>query len=120
MANIGNRGIQVIDAAGQPLGRLATKTAVFLMGKHKASYQPNIDAGDFVHVKNAGKVRLTGKKAEQKVYKWYTGYQGGLRTKKVKEVLATKPEEVIRRAVRNMLPKNSFQTKRMRRLRVTA
>ena len=119
-ASKNQRGIQVIDASGQPLGRLASRVATFLIGKHKPSYLPNVDAGDFVHVKNAAGIRLTGKKAEQKVYKRYTGYQGGLRSKGIRAVMAADPTDALRRAVKNMLPKNSHQTARLRRLRITA
>lgn len=108
--------MKVLDATDRPLGRLASEVAMVLMGKNKPTYQPNVDAGDFVHVKNVGKVKLTGKKAEKKVYKWYTGYQGGLKTEKVDTVPL---EEVMRRAVKNMLPKNSHQSTRLRRLRIT-
>jgi large subunit ribosomal protein L13 len=113
------REIRVLDASGRPVGRLATEVAMMLMGKNKATYAPNVDAGDFVHVKNAAKSVLTGKKMAGKVYKHYTGYQGGLREKKVSVVWAADPSEVLRRAVKNMLPKNSHQMARLRRLRVT-
>ncbi|TAL19683.1 50S ribosomal protein L13 [Patescibacteria group bacterium] len=113
------RKVEVIDAADAPLGRLASRAAVLLIGKHKANYAPNADAGDFVHIKNAAKIKLTGKKRQQKVYKWYTGYQGGLRTEPLKSVIAKSPAEVIKKAVKNMLPKNTFQTPRLRRLRIT-
>ncbi len=119
MATIRQRDIHVIDAAEQPLGRTATQVARFLMGKHKATYAPNVDAGDFVHVKNAARIGLTGRKRGQKTYKWYTGYQGGLRERKLSAVMATDPTDAVRRAVKNMLPKNTFQTARMRRLRIT-
>lgn len=110
----------MIDAEGKSMGRLATQVATVLIGKDKATYVPNVDAGDFVHVRNVAKVKVTGAKLTDKEYKWYTGYQGGLRTKRVGEVFEKDPAEVLRRAVRNMLPKNSHQAARMRRLRVTA
>lgn len=114
-----NRAVHVIDAAEKPLGRVATQVATLLMGKHKPSYVPNADRGDFVHVKNAAKIRLTGKKEDQKTYKWYTGFQGGLRSRKVSVVKEKNPGEVLERAVKHMLPKNSHQSSRLRRLRVT-
>lgn len=120
MATPINRQVRVIDATKRPLGRVASQVATMLIGKNKATYAPNADGGDFVHVRNAKAIALTGKKREQKVYKHYTGYQGGLRSKKVAAVIAEDPTEIVRRAVKNMLPKNSFQAARMRRLRVTA
>ncbi|MBP9748577.1 50S ribosomal protein L13 [Patescibacteria group bacterium] len=114
-----NRAVHVIDATERPLGRIATQVATLLMGKNKASFTPNTDRGDFVHVKNAAKIRLTGKKEEQKVYKWYTGFQGGLRSRKISVVKEKNPGEMLERAVKNMLPKNTHQTPRLRRLRVT-
>ena len=113
------RGIQILDATDKPMGRLATRVATLLMGKHKTGYLTHVDDGDFVHVKNIGKMVLSGRKREQKVYKWYTGYQGGLRERSVKDVLAKDPTDALRRAVKNMLPKNKHQVARMRRLRVT-
>lgn len=114
-----DRAVHVIDAAEKPLGRIATQVATLLMGKNKTSYTPNTDRGDFVHVKNVAKMRLTGKKEEQKEYKWYTGFQGGLRSRKVSAVMEKNPADVLERAVKNMLPKNTHQTTRLRRLRVT-
>ncbi len=117
--HVNNRAVHVIDATERPLGRIATQVATLLMGKNKASFTPNTDRGDFVHVKNAAKIRLTGKKEEQKVYKWYTGFQGGLRSRKISVVKEKNPGEMLERAVKNMLPKNTHQTTRLRRLRVT-
>jgi large subunit ribosomal protein L13 len=114
-----NRDIKVIDAAGRAVGRVASEAAGYLIGKHLKNFAPNLDRGAFVHIKNSGQSVLTGKKIESKTYKWYTGYQGGLKSKKASEVRAKDPAEVIRRAVKNMLPKNSHQTPRMRRLRIT-
>lgn len=119
MAQTISRKIHVIDATDRPMGRLATQVATLLMGKNKSTYAPNHDNGDFVHVKNFSFVKLTGKKEDQKTYKWYTGYQGGLREKKLSVVLKENPAEALERAVKNMLPKNSFQTPRLRRLRIT-
>ena len=98
----------VIDANEQPLGRLSTQVAVYLRGKHKPIYAPHLDVGDFVIVVNAARVRLTGRKLEQKVYKHHSGYPGGLKVRQVKQELATRPERVIERAVRGMLPKGSL------------
>lgn len=114
-----DRKIHVIDASGRPLGRLASEVALLLVGKNKSDYAFARDGGDFVHIQNASRLKFSGKKRDQKVYKWYTGYQGGLKQKKVKEVMAFDPAEVLRRAVKNMLPKNTFQTSRLKRMRVT-
>ena len=113
------RKVHVIDADGKALGRIATEVARYLMGKHKTTYVPNADAGDFVHVKHAAKLKMTGRKREQKVYRWYTGYQGGLREKKASRVAEENPAELVERAVDRMLPKNTFRTARLRRMRVT-
>lgn len=113
------RNVKVIDAEGQSLGRLAAEVATILMGKNKATYVPNVDGGDFVHVKNMSKAVFTGRKMDQKTYKWYTGYQGGLRENSMKNVWEKDPGEVLRAAVKNMLQKNTFQVPRLRRLRVT-
>ena len=101
----------VIDAAGRPLGRLATEVAMILRGKNKPTFDPAKDEGDFVEVINASKIKFTGKKLDQKEYIWHTTHPGGLKTKKVKDVFATKPEEVLKRAVWGMLPKNKLRSK---------
>lgn len=108
----------VIDASGQVLGRIATKAATILTGKHRAHYAPFMLTGDHVVVINADKVRLTGQKLDQKVYRWHTRYPGGLREAKVTDVLATRPEEVIREAVFGMLPKNKLRKRLVQRLKV--
>ena len=107
MANAGNieRKWYVIDAKGKPLGRVAAKAAVMLRGKHKATYTPHVDCGDNVIVVNAEKVALGGKKMTDRVYTRYTGYPGGQRFTTPKEILANRPEELVRRAVKGMLPK---------------
>ncbi len=110
----------VVDATDVPLGRLATQVATFLRGKHKPSFTPHLDMGDNVIVLNAAKVKLTGLKLEQKVYLHYTGYMGGQRETPVKKLMATKPEEVILRAVKGMLPKNKLGSKLLTNLRVYA
>ena len=108
----------VIDAAGRPLGRLATEVAMILRGKNKPTFDPAKDEGDFVEVINASKIKFTGKKLDQKEYIWHTTHPGGLKTKKVKDVFATKPEEVLKRAVWGMLPKNKLRDRMIKRLEV--
>ena len=108
----------VVDATGKTLGRLATEIAKILMGKHKPTYTPHIDGGDFVIVVNAEKIFVTGKKLTTKVYYKHTGYMGHLKEATLKEMLEKKPEEVIRLAVRGMLPKNKLRDRRMKRLKV--
>lgn len=114
------RKIQTIDATGEVLGRLATRIAAFLIGKNKADYLPNIDQGDKVTIKNASKIRLTGKKARQKEYKHHTMYVGGLKVRPFASVFQNEPAEVIRLAVSRMLPKNKFRDQRMKRLKIEA
>lgn len=113
-----NRKTIEIDATGKVLGRLAAEIARLLMGKHKATYLPNVDAGDTVRVKNADKVKLTGAKIDQKEYHHYSGYPGGLKTRKASELLAKNPGFVLRAAVDRMLPKNTFRARRMKRLTI--
>lgn len=110
------RKIQNIDADGRPLGRIATEIAMILMGKTKATYEPSKDEGDYVVVANCAKIKFTGKKLDQKVYQWHTTHPGGLRTKKVKDVFATNPGEVLKRAVWSMLPKNKLRDRMIKRL----
>lgn len=95
----------VIDAEGVTLGRLATKVATVLKGKHKATYTPHVDCGDYVIVVNANKVKLTGKKLEDKKYYNHSGYPGGLRERNAATMIEKYPEEMIERAVKGMLPK---------------
>ena len=104
----------VVDAAGRPLGRVASEVAVLLRGKHKPDFEPHLDGGDFVIIVNAGKVRLSGRKAQQKVYYRHSGYPGNLRRRTFAEQMARRPELVLERAVRGMLPKGPLG-KRMRR-----
>ncbi|HPP06775.1 MAG TPA: 50S ribosomal protein L13 [Syntrophorhabdaceae bacterium] len=108
----------VIDAEGQVLGRLAAKIAVILRGKNKPLFTPHVDTGDFVVVINAEKVKLTGKKLYQKNYARHSGYPGGLRLTNAKTMLERKPEDVIRLAVRGMLPKNILGRKLIKKLKV--
>ena len=96
----------VIDATDQTLGRLASKVATVLRGKHKAIYTPNVDCGDYVIIINASKVKLTGNKLEQKMYYNHSGYVGGLRERTAKVMLEKYPEEMVERAIKGMLPHN--------------
>lgn len=108
----------VVDADGEILGRLASKVAKILMGKHKPIYTPNVDTGDFVIVINAEKVRVTGKKLQDKIYYKHTGYLGHLKEEKLISLLNRRPEAVIRFAVSGMLPKNSLGRKMLKKLKV--
>ena len=96
----------VIDAEGKPLGRVASKAAHILRGKHKVTYTPYVDCGDYVIIVNADKVVLTGNKLEDKKYYSHSGYPGGLRTRTAKEMVEKYPEEMVEKAVKGMLPKN--------------
>lgn len=96
----------IVDAADQTLGRLATQIATLIRGKHKPTFTPHVDGGDFVIVINAEKIKLEGKRTEQKEYFHHTGYPGGGRTRTFKDMMASKPEEVMEMAVKGMLPKN--------------
>lgn len=117
-ANEVRKNWYVVDAEGQTLGRLATQIARVLIGKHKPTYSPNIDTGDFVVVLNADKVVLTGKKAISKEYIRHSIYPGGLKTVTYKDMLAQHPDRIIRAAVNGMLPKNKLRAIRMRKLKV--
>jgi large subunit ribosomal protein L13 len=108
----------VIDAAGQVLGRVATKAATILSGKHRPHYAPFLVTGDHVVIVNADKIRITGQKLDQKVYRWHTRYPGGLREVKASKVLEARPERVIREAVLGMLPKNKLRKRIVQRLKV--
>jgi large subunit ribosomal protein L13 len=110
----------VVDADGQTLGRLATRIADTLRGKGKAQYTPHVDTGDFVVVVNAEKVRVTGNKLDQKRYYRHSGYPGGLRSRTLREQLERRPTEVIRTAVKGMLPKNRLARKQLNKLKVYA
>lgn len=107
-----------MDARERVLGRLARSIAVTLMGKHKPVYDPAVDAGDYVVVTNASHVAVTGKKTEQKVYRHHTMYPGGLKEISFKAMLQSKPEEILRRAVSGMLPKNKLRERRLERLKI--
>jgi large subunit ribosomal protein L13 len=110
----------VVDADGQVLGRLAARVASILRGKHKPTYSPHLDTGDFVIVVNAGKVKLTGNKLEHRTYFSHSGHPGHAKYVAVKTVMETRPQEVVRRAVRGMLPKNKLGRKMFKKLRVYA
>ena len=106
-----------IDATGQAAGRLATKIATLLRGKNKPEFAPNIDGGDMVEVANVDKLKFTGKKTEQKKYFHFSGYPGGLKTTKISELMEKHPEEIIIRAVKQMLPPVKFRPDMMKRLK---
>ena len=110
----------VIDASGKTLGRLASLVATLLMGKHKPIYTPNLNTGDFVIVVNAAKVRVTGNKAQQKVYYRHSGYPGGLKSVTLERMMQTHPTRVIEYAVKGMLPHNRLGRDMLRRLKVYA
>jgi large subunit ribosomal protein L13 len=119
MANIIKRQKVQMDATGQSMGRLASDIAMKLMGKHKPTYTPHIDEGDFVEVAHARDMRITGNKIDQKVYQSYSGYPGGLKTRDLKGIMAKNPADALRRAVKSMLPKNRLQKDRLKRLSIT-
>lgn len=110
----------VVDATDIPLGRLASAVATLIRGKHKATFTPHVDCGDFVVVVNASKVKLTGKKAERKVYYKHTGYIGGLKTNSAGDLRENNPERLISEAVRGMLPKGNLGHGMRNKLRVFA
>ena len=110
----------LVDAEGQVLGRLATVIAARLRGKHKPIYTPHIDTGDFIIVVNAGKVVLTGNKLKDKIYYHHTGYPGGIKSVSAGKLLQEKPEEVLRKAVRGMLPKNTLGRAMLKKLKIYA
>jgi len=113
-----NRDWYVVDASGMRLGRLATRVADTLRGKNKPDYTPHIDTGDFVVVVNAGKIAVTGNKLEDKIYYRHTGYPGGLKQRTLAEMLEKQPEEVIRKAVKGMMPKNRLSRAQLKKLKI--
>jgi large subunit ribosomal protein L13 len=115
-----DRSWHVIDAQDMVLGRLASKAAMVLMGKHKPSYAPFMDTGDHVIVINADKVRLTGRKEEQKVYHYHSGYPGGLKEIGAAKMRATRPAKIVEEAIRGMLPKTRLGKQMYRKLKVYA
>ncbi len=108
----------VIDAADQVLGRVATKAATILTGKHRPQYAPFLVSGDHVIIVNAGKIKFTGEKLDKKVYRWHTLYPGGLREVAARKVFDTKPDRLIREAVLGMLPKNKLRKRMVKRLKI--
>ncbi len=110
----------LIDAEGQTLGRLATRIADALRGKRKPTYTPHVDVGDFVVVVNAEKISVTGAKRQEKLYHRHSGYPGGLKTRTLGEMLERRPEEVIRLAVKGMLPRNRLARKQLTKLKIYA
>lgn len=110
----------VVDAEGKTLGRLASRIAPILRGKHKPTYTPHLDCGDFVIVINADKVRVTGRKLDQKFYHHHSGYPGGLKSVSLRDQLAQHPERVIQAAVKGMLPKNKLGRRVIKKLKIYA
>ncbi len=110
----------VIDAEGQVLGRLASEVAAILKGKNKPYYTPNIDTGDYVIIINAEKIKLTGNKLTKKFYYTHSGYPGGLKTTQYKDLMKNKPEFVVEKAIKGMLPKNKLGDAQGRKLKVYA
>jgi large subunit ribosomal protein L13 len=110
----------VIDATDQVLGRIATKAATILTGKHRPQYTPFLLSGDHVIIVNAEKIKLTGEKLDKKVYRWHTLYPGGLREVTARKVFETRPEKMVREAVLGMLPKNKLRKRMVRRLKIYA
>jgi len=108
----------VIDAAGQVLGRVATRAATILTGKHRPKYAPFLVSGDHVIILNADKIRLTGEKLDKKVYRWHTLYPGGLREISARKVFESKPDKLVREAVLGMLPKNKLRKRLVKRLKI--
>ena len=108
----------LVDAEDKVLGRLATKIASLLKGKHKATISPHIDGGDGVIVINAEKIRVTGKKSQTKLYKKFSGYPGGLRLEKFESLIERRPHEVLKQAVKGMLPKNKLGRRMIKRLKL--
>jgi large subunit ribosomal protein L13 len=110
----------LVDAEGKTLGRLATQIADRLRGKGKSFYTPHVDCGDFVVVVNAEKIHVTGKKLDEKMVRWHSGYPGGLKERTLREQLERRPTEVIRKAVKGMLPKNRLASAQIRKLKIYA
>jgi len=114
------RDWRLVDAEGQTLGRLATQIADTLRGKRKPEYTPHCDTGDFVVVVNAAKIHVTGKKLTDKIYYRHSGYPGGLRSRTLAEMLERRPEEVLRKAVKGMLPRNRLARQQITKLKIYA
>mmetsp|Transcript_15299 Transcript_15299/g.22423 ORF Transcript_15299/g.22423 Transcript_15299/m.22423 type:complete len:176 (+) Transcript_15299:172-699(+) len=105
------RAWHIVDASTQTVGRLATTIAPLLKGKHKPTYRPNADCGDYVVIINAEKVNFTGKKWKDKLYRWHTGYPGGLKQRRAEEMLEKKPENILKKAILGMLTRNNLRHK---------
>jgi large subunit ribosomal protein L13 len=114
------RSWYVVDASGKTLGRLASELAKRLRGKHKPEYTPHVDTGDYIVVINADRIRVTGNKLQDKIYYHHTGYIGNLKSTTLGTLMATVPEQVLTKAVKGMLPKNSLGRSMLRKLRVFA
>jgi large subunit ribosomal protein L13 len=114
------RNWYIVDAEGETLGRLASRIAPILKGKHKPVYTPHLDCGDYVIIVNAEKVRVTGRKMDQKLYYRHSGYPGGLRSISLRDQLAKHPERVLQAAIRGMLPKNKLGRRMLKKLKVYA
>lgn len=110
----------VVDASGKTLGRLATEVAKLLRGKHKPTYTPNVDTGDYVIVLNASEIKLTGNKLDQKMYRYHTGYAGGLKETTYRNLMSKNPEKAVELAVKGMLPKNTLGRQMFKKLKVYA
>ena len=107
-----------LDAQGQSMGRLASQIAIYLIGKHKTSFQPHIDGGDKVEVINAAQMKFTGKKLKNKIYYRHTGYVGNLKSTKLKELFPTKADLLLKNCVLHMLPNNKLRKERIKRLKI--
>ncbi len=114
------RNWYLIDAKNQILGRLASQIASLLQGKHRPDYAPHVDQADFFVIINVDKIRLTGKKLDQKLYRRHSGYMGGLKLKSARELLQQKPEQILYLAVKGMLPKNRMRDKLLKKLKIYA
>ncbi len=110
----------LVDATDKTLGRLASKLAIRLRGKHKPEFTPHVDTGDYIVVINTNKIRVTGNKLQDKIYHRHTGYIGNLKSTKLETLMATAPEQVLKKAVKGMLPKNRLGRSMLRKLRVFA
>ena len=117
---IATRKWWVVDAQNQPLGRVASRVATLLRGKHKVTFTPNVDTGDFVIVLNATTIKVTGKKADQKLYRRHSGYPGGIYERTYSQLLELKPDAPLTLAVRGMLPKNVLGRQMIKKLKVYA
>jgi large subunit ribosomal protein L13 len=118
IANMGRTAYHIIDAKGQVVGRLASQLAPILRGKHKPTYMPNVDCGDVVVVVNAEHIVLTGNKWDNKLYRWHTGYPGGLKERTANQMKERNSSEILRKAVLGMLPKNKMRAVQMSKLKI--